>query len=308
VRTTLGTDTGGSVRSPAGYCGVVGLKPTFGRVSRQGIYPLSSSLDHVGPISATVAEAALTLDVAAGYDPADPASSSVGSSPAASLLGRDVGGLRVAYARDWFARDPEITRGVLSAMDDAVSQLTLLGIHIEEVSLPDYALFESCGAVILHAEALEVHRESMRARPRDYGRAAFRSLAAGVCLSPADIALAKRAGVQLSETLGGVFSRFEALVTVNTLTTAPPFSAFHRGAAVWTPMRTLPFNLTGHPALVVPAGLSRGLPVSLQIVGQHFDEAQVCRIGDAFEKSTDHSVLRPPEISRVPERKYSETA
>jgi aspartyl-tRNA(Asn)/glutamyl-tRNA(Gln) amidotransferase subunit A len=295
LRTAIGTDTGGSVRSPAGYCGVVGLKPTFGRVSRHGVFPVSSSLDHVGVVSATVAEAALTLDALASYDARDPASSPNTAIAAAAFLDRGIEGLRIAYVRDWFAHDSALMPGILSAMDDAVSQLTLLGARVDDVQLPDYALMEAIGAVVLHAETLEIHRATLRTRGTEYGRQAYQSLASGISLGADEVAEARTAARALRDEVdAAIFARYDALVTANTLTTAPPVSAFQNGEPVWTAMRTLPFNVTGHPALAIPTGLVDGLPVGMQIVGKAFDEAAICRVGAAFELSTDHSVQRPP--------------
>lgn len=287
LRTSIGTDTGGSVRSPAGYCGVVGLKPSLGRVGKDGVFPLSRTLDHVGTVSASVAEAALTLDVIA-----DPGGD---GARAASQLDRDIAGLRIAYARDWFASDPGVMPQMVRVMDAAASQLSLLGARIEEVSLPDYAVFEASASVILHAEALAAHSAPLRERSADYGRLAFQSLMSGVCLSEADVELARSVRSTLTEALQDrVFNRFDALLTANTLATAPAFSSFDGKRAVWTPMRTIPFNLTGHPALAVPAGFIGGLPAGMQIVGRPFGEATICRIGHAFEQATDHSTERPP--------------
>ncbi len=270
LRTAIGTDTGGSLRSPAGYCGVVGLKPTFGRVSRRGVFPLSPSLDHVGPVAASVAEAALTFDAIADEGP-----------KASARLGQDIAGLRIAYARNWFARDPELTPELLQAMDAAVGGLARLGALIDEVELPDYAVMEAAGAVILHAEALAVHRATLAGTGAGYGRQAWQSLLSGLCLTPADLAAAHRAAACLRAAIDSeVFARHDALVTVNTLTPAPPVAAFAGDTPVWTPMRTLPFNLTGHPALAVPVGAVGGLPAGMQIVGRFNDEAGICCIGN----------------------------
>lgn len=286
VRTAIGTDTGGSIRSPSSYCGVVGLKPTYERVSRRGVFPLSPSLDHVGPISATVEEAALTLDA-------------ISDAGAASSLHDGIVGKRVAYARDWFAADPETHPAALAAMDDAVSALTLLGAVVEEVQLPDYALFEAAGAVVLQAEALSIHRAALRDQPQDYGRLAFQNLLTGLTLTDDDVALARRASAELARRFNAeIFSRFDALVTVNTLTPALPFSAFDGVTSVWTHMRTFPFNVTGNPVLAVPTGFHQGLPLGMQIVGRHGDEAGICTIGQAFEMGTDHAMQRPP-VPRV---------
>ena len=278
VRFAIGTDTGGSIRSPAAYCGIVGLKPTFGAVSTQGVQPLSPSLDHVGPLARTVAEARQVLSVLTGA-PLPP-------------LPRDLAGLRVGHARDW-ADAPEAAPGVLAATDDAVSVLTLCGASAALVGLPDIALSEAAGAVILHAEALALHRDRVGGRGADIGRMAYQSLIAGALLTPDDVALARRQALALRAGIDAALDRCDVLVMPTTLTPAPPFSAFAAGAAVWTPMRTLPFNVTGHPALSVPMGFADGLPLGLQIVGRHGDEATVLRVGAAFEAATDHGVQRP---------------
>lgn len=277
IRTAVGTDTGGSVRSPASYCGVVGLKPTYGLLPVEGTVPLAPSLDHLGAISATVAEAAITVDVMAGRNE--------GGNGAASRIGMGVGGLRVGYARRWFAEDPTLDPGILTALDAAVSQLSLLGATVEEIDLPDYDLFEGAGAAILHAEAFELHKANLAAHPEAYGRKAYQTLVAGAMLSKADHAAARRAGAALRDRLDTeIFAQFDAIVTATTLTTAPSFAEIGKSAA-WTPMRTIAFNVTGHPALSLPVGLSGGLPVGMQIIGRHHDEATVCQLGSTYEQS-----------------------
>jgi aspartyl-tRNA(Asn)/glutamyl-tRNA(Gln) amidotransferase subunit A len=283
LRTSIGTDTGGSIRSPSSYCGVVGLKPTYERISRDGVFPLSPSLDHVGPISASVAEAAITLDAITP------------ETGAASRLGEGIAGRRIAYARDWFANDPGADPSVISALDAAASVLSLLGARIEEITLPDYALFEAAGAVILQAEALAIHAPHLRANPDLYGKLARQNLLTGLALDDADVDFARRAAAELGRRLQDeVFGTFDTLLTVNTLTPALPFSAFDGETSVWTHMRTFPFNLTGNPVLAVPAGFKNGLPLGLQLVGRHGDEAGLCAVGHAFEHATDHTAQRPP--------------
>jgi aspartyl-tRNA(Asn)/glutamyl-tRNA(Gln) amidotransferase subunit A len=284
LRTAIGTDTGGSIRSPASYCGIVGLKPTYERVAREGVFPLSPSLDHVGPLSATVAEAAITLDV-------------IADASASGRLTEGVAGKRIAYARDWFASDPDADPAAIAAMDDAVSALSLLGARIEEVTLPDYALFEAAGAVILQAEALAIHAQDLKARPEQYGRLAYQNLLTGLVLTDSDVAAARAAAAGLSHRLQAeIFDTFDALVTINTLTPALPFSAFDGVTSVWTHMRTFPFNVTGNPVLAVPIGFTGGLPLGMQIVGRRGDEAGICVFGHAFEQATDHSAQRPPAL------------
>jgi Asp-tRNA(Asn)/Glu-tRNA(Gln) amidotransferase A subunit family amidase len=149
IRLAIGTDTGGSIRSPAAYCGSVGLKPTYDRTSRAGAFPLSPSLDHTGPLAATVEEAALALDAM---------TESASWRPASSRIGQPITGLKIAYARDWFADDPQASPALIRAMDEAASTLSLLGAQITLVTLPDYAPYEAAASIILHAEALEEHR------------------------------------------------------------------------------------------------------------------------------------------------------
>ena len=293
VRAAVGTDTGGSVRSPASYCGTVGLKPSFGRVPRTGVFALAPSLDHVGPLAATVQEAALMLDAVSGPCAGDAASLSHSWRPAMGLVGQDMAGRRVGYARHWFVHDPACDPAVIRAMDDAVSQLSLLGMRIEEISLPDYALYEAAGSVILHAEALATHRHLVAEHADKYGRMTLQSLAVGAAVTPADLAVARQAATLLSGTMAAHFQRFDVIVTPTTLTPAPRFVAFEGGSAVWTPMRTLPFNLTGTPVLSLPIGFSGGLPLGMQIAGAAGAEDAICAIGHAFETATDHALMTP---------------
>ena len=281
VRVALGTDTGGSVRSPAAYCGLVGLKPTHGLIPMDGVFPLSPSLDHLGPMAASVAEAALMLDAM------------VPGTGAVAALSGDIASLRIGYARDWFANDPEAAPDLIAAMDDAASTLSMLGAKITLIPMPDYALAEAAGAVILHAEALEVHRDTLRERFDLYGRQPRQSLAAGAGITPADMARARAAGQRIAAQIDAIVSDCDAIIAPTTLAPAPPVSAFLGDETVWTAMRTLPFNLTGHPAMSLPIGFSGGLPLGMQIIGARRAEPMICRIGAAFEAATDHSVQSP---------------
>lgn len=289
LRTTIGTDTGGSLRGPASYCGTVGLKPTFGLVPREGVLGMSPSMDHVGPMSATSLEAALTLDVLAGANP---------EQSAARLVNEPITGVRIGYARDWFASDSSTHPAVLEAMDAAISTLTELGAVVERIGLPDYAAIEVAAAAVLLSEGFERHAPEIAAHPEHFGRRTLESIIAGAAVSPGQYAEAKRAGAAFRDHLDReIFSRFDALVTVCTLTPALPLSAFAEKAA-WTPMRTIGFNLSGHPVLALPMGLHEGLPLGMQIVGAHFGEARICQLGHAFERATDHSAQRPPQPAR----------
>ncbi|HEV7292906.1 MAG TPA: amidase [Devosia sp.] len=285
LRTAIGTDTGGSVRSPAAYCGVVGLKPTYGGVSRDGVFPLSWSMDHVGPVSATVGEAAVTLDAISEPNR---------GAAAASKLGQQEHRLRVTYARNWHLDANGLLPPTAALLDQAASQLSLLGYEIQEVELPDYQEIEDCGAVILQAEAYAVHEYNLRCRAGDYGRLAYQSLASGFALSAADLLQAQRARTAIAEQMNQVLAGCDVLLTASVLGTAPKFSEFDGIAPRWTAMRTLPFNLTGHPALALPIGFVDGLPVGMQLVGKHWDEATVCQVGHHYEQAAGWADLRPP--------------
>lgn len=285
VRLAIGTDTGGSIRSPAAYCGCVGLKPTYDRVSRAGAFPLSPSLDHTGPLAATVEEAALALDAM---------TEGAQWRPATSRIGQPVAGLKIGFARNWFAEDPQASPALIRAMDEAASTLSLLGAEIRLISLPDYTLYEAAASIILHAEALEEHRALIRDHAADYGRPTLQCLAFGAALDPEDVAKAREAQARLTAEMLAAMEGCDLILTATTLTAALPFSAFDGEKAVWTPMRTIAFNLTGQPALSLPAGFENGLPLGLQLVGRAGDEDLLCAVGHAFERATDHSVQRPP--------------
>lgn len=281
VRVAIGTDTGGSIRSPAAYCGVVGLKPTFGTVSLEGVQPLSPSLDHVGPIARTVEDAALVHGVLAGVPVGD--------------VNNGITGLRVGYARDWTTGD-DTTAALRDCLDAAVATLSMNGAEIALVQLPDINLMEAAGAIIIHAEALETHATDVTGTGGPTGRMAYQSLIAGSALTDDDVARARRIAAHLRNQIDTILDSFDVIVTATTLTPAPPFSAFDAGQAVWTPMRTLPFNATGHPALSVPMGFVGDLPVGMQIIGRHRAEAMILQVGAAFEIATDHSLQRPRQI------------
>lgn len=284
VRLALGTDTGGSIRSPAAYCGCVGLKPSFGRVSLAGAFPLSPSLDHLGPLAATVAEAAMALDVLGEGGPWRPAS---------AMIGKDVRGLRIGYARNWFATDPQASPAVITALDDAAAVLSMCGAHVSLIELPDYAPYEAAASVILHAEALAEHASLIASRQDFYGKPTLQCLAFGAGVSELDLALARRAVKPLTDAMSLAMTGHDVVLTATTLTPALPFSAFGGEEAVWTPMRTIAFNLTGQPALSLPCGFAAGLPLGLQLVASIGAEDMLCRVGHAFEMATDHAVQRP---------------
>lgn len=286
VRLALGTDTGGSIRSPSAYCGCVGLKPSYDRVSCVGAFPLSPSLDHTGPLAACVHDAALALDAITEQPEA--------WRRASAQIARGANGLRIGYARDWFADDAQASPALIRAMDDAAGQFSMLGAKIIPLSLPDYAPYEAAGSIILHAEALAEHRDLMRDKLSLYGRPVLQCLAFGAAIDPEDVAQARIAQTALRAKMLAAMTDVDLVITATTLTPALPFAAFDGEKAIWTPMRTIPFNVTGQPVLSMPIGFDGRLPLGMQIIGRHGDEDLICAAGHAFERATDHSVQRPP--------------
>jgi aspartyl-tRNA(Asn)/glutamyl-tRNA(Gln) amidotransferase subunit A len=298
TRVALGSDTGGSIRSPAANCGAVGIKPTYGLVSRRGVFPLSYSLDHVGTIAWSVQDAALTLNVIAGHDPADPSSVAGPVPDFTAELGQGIEGLRIGYARGLFDGVAGVSPEIVSLMDASAERIAGLGALVEEVTLPDFELFKACGRLIMTAEAYAIHEEDLRTRPRDFGRYMYQRIVSAAALSAADLIQAMRLRRELTVSLNrDLFSRYDALITTVALVPAAHFDEF---PVDWPPpslsvaVQTVPFNVTGNPALVVPAGFSSaGLPIGLQIVGRVFDEPRLLRIGAAFEAVAGVTSKRP---------------
>jgi aspartyl-tRNA(Asn)/glutamyl-tRNA(Gln) amidotransferase subunit A len=288
LRVALGSDTGGSIRGPACLCGVVGLKPTYGRVSRRGVYPLSYTLDHCGPLTRSVADMAAVMQVIAGHDPADPGSAAVPVPDFAAALGQGVAGLRIGYARDLFAGNPLLHPDVLAAVDEAAAALQRLGAIVEPVPLPDYALFEACGRCLLAVESYAIHEADLKSRPLAYGRQTYQRLAAGAALSGADFVQALRLRRELTAAVHDrVLGAHDAIITAAGLSPAPRFDQFGPDAYRWRGMVNFPFNVTGSPALAMPVGLSASqLPLGLQIVALPFEEPLLLRIGAALESVT----------------------
>ena len=288
----LGTDTGGSVRNPASCCGLMGLKPTYGLVSRRGVFPLSFTLDHVGPMARDAADAALMLEVIAGHDPADP-----GSAPSVAkhyLAGIDGGiaGLRIGFVRHFHeGADPE----VIAALEEAARILAAAGATVTDVTLPPLAEMAGANRVILGAEAWSIHARWLRERPGDYGGKTRRRLLAGAFLSGGDYVDAQRIRTGHIAAVEAVFRDVDVLLCASSF---DPACAIDDDAAVertYPRQARAPFNVTGHPALAMMSGLSTGgLPTSLQLVGRYWDDALLLRVARAYERATAWHEMRPP--------------
>jgi aspartyl-tRNA(Asn)/glutamyl-tRNA(Gln) amidotransferase subunit A len=294
VRMAMGSDTGGSIRGPAAYCGTVGLKPTYGLVSRRGVFPLSTTLDHCGPLSWTVEDSAIALQTIAGYDALDPASVDVPIPNYLDGLDRGVDGLRIGLPRHFFAKTEDVSAEVVAAIDRAAERLAKLGAVVEEITLPDYELFNACGRIIMYTEAFAIHEQDYQRRPLDFGQLTYLRMTLGAFVTGADIQQAMRLRRELSRAVNLQLKTYDALITASALIPAPAFADIDPNNPPNWPIQTMPFNVTGNPAMSIPTGFSAsGLPLSMQIVGRAFDESMVLRIGAAFESATGLSARRP---------------
>ena len=293
VRMAMGSDTGGSIRGPAAYCGTVGLKPTYGLVSRRGVFPLSTTLDHCGPLSWSVEDSAIALQVIAGYDALDPASAEVPIPDYRAGLNDGVRGLRIGLPRHFYAHAENVSPEVVAAIDRAAQTLAEAGAIVEDITLPAFDLFSLCGRVIMFSEAYAIHEQDFQARPLDFGLLTYLRMTLGAFVTATDLHQAMRLRRELAVAVNTALKTHDALITASALAPAPSFAESKPGTPSWA-MQTMPFNVTGNPAMSVPTGFSAsGLPLSMQIVGRAFDDATVLRIGAAFETATNLLGKRP---------------
>jgi aspartyl-tRNA(Asn)/glutamyl-tRNA(Gln) amidotransferase subunit A len=298
VPATLGTDTAGSIRIPACFCGVTGLRPTTGRVSNRGVVPVSFTLDTVGPIAPSAEDCAILLEVIAGHDPGDPTTVDVPVPSYRRELARGVDGLRVGVVSELVERaDPRIA----AAVREAIEKLASAGADVEETAVP---LLEEAGTIlqlIMLPEASEVHLPWLRSRLDEYGADVRARLLAGLLLPGTAGVTGRRARRWYCEQLDGVLSRFDALAAPQMLTMPPRIgedTVEVGGEQVLYRLSVIPTNspwtLAGLPVASVPCGFVDGLPVGLALVGPRFAEATVLRLAQAFQMTTDWHERRPP--------------
>jgi len=291
----LGTDTGGSVRNPASVCGIVGVKPTYGLVSRRGVFPLSYTLDHIGPLTRTVADTALMLDAIAGYDPDDPGSAPTQSRHFGRLLDRGVRDLRIGFVRHFHETDTPAHPEVTAALEDVARVLQAEGAEVRSVTLPALTEFAGINRVILCSEAWSIHAPWLRERPGDYGQLARRRLLPGAFMTAGDYVGAQRRRLQLIAAVEDVLRDVDVLLCASSMDPASRLDDPAETSRTYPRQARTPFNVTGHPALAMMAGLaSNGLPVSVQFAGRYFDDATVLRVAAAYERATPWHKKRPP--------------
>jgi len=299
VPVALGSDTGGSIRGPASLCGVVGLMPTFGVVSRTGVITNSYTFDHCGPLARTVEDAALVLQALAGHDPSDPGSLQRPIPDYRVTLGQDLRGLRIGVLRHHWEDDIPASADMRAAMDAALDVLRGLGAELSECRLRPLGEYFDVKIIVAESEIFSIHQKNLVARPKDFG-ADFRSrVLPSVLFTANDYVQASRERRRMQLEMQPLYERFDAFVTAG-MGEAPRL-ADYRSVSFWQkPSLLTAWNVTGQPVLALPNGFgSNGLPLGMQILGRPFGEPTILRIGHAYERATEWHTRRPRLVAGV---------
>ena len=290
----LGSDTGGSIRGPAALCGIVGLKPTYGLVSRAGVYANSFTFDHAGPMTWTVEDCAIMLQALAGHDPKDPASADRAVPDYRAALTGDIRGLRIGVLRHLYEEDLTVAPEVHAALEEAYSVFRSLGARVEEARIRPAADYYAVKITIAESELYAVHEAELRARLGEFGTDFLGRVLPAILYSSSDYVQAQRERRTMLAEMAPIYAQYDVLLAPTAGGPAPRLDAW-RTIRFWQQASlTTPFNVTGGPALAQCMGFTdAGLPLSLQIVGRPFDEATVLRAAHAYEKATAWRRHRP---------------
>ena len=291
----LGSCTGGSIRGPASLCGIVGLKPTYGRVSRFGVVTLSWSQDHAGPMTRTVEDTAFMLQAIAGHDPRDPTSSHAPVPDYSRSLREDIRGVRIGLPRHYFFDDdPGVNREVVARVEQAVSVLEELGAHVEEVTLPSLDYVRAANSVIMVSEAFAYHEPNLKTRPQEFGEIVRGRFRIGGLMSASDYLQAQRVRTWARRDFAQLMKTVDFLVTPTMTQPAAAFEGFDPMSTTRGKSFTAPFNVTGLPAISVPCGFTEnGLPIGMQIAGKPFDEPGVIQAAYTYQQYAGWHQLNP---------------
>jgi aspartyl-tRNA(Asn)/glutamyl-tRNA(Gln) amidotransferase subunit A len=290
----IGTDTGGSIRGPAALCGIAGIKPTYGLVSRAGVAPAAFSLDHIGPMAWTAEDCALMLQALAGHDPHDPASASRPIPNYTAELGSGIKGLRIGVIHHFHETDNKVSEGTQRGITAAVAAFRDLGAEIREVQLSPLQDWLACGSLISITERAAAYEEWLRTRLGDFSERLGTRLMLGAFVSGVDYVQAVRRRRELRAELQMAMKRLDVVLTATQPAEAAKIDAVPKWDLFAAPSFTMPFNVAGYPAISVCSGFGvGGLPVAIQLVGKPFQEAMLFRVADAFEKATPFRDRRP---------------
>lgn len=302
----LGTDTGGSIRIPSALCGLAGIKPTYGRVSRHGVIPNSYTFDHCGPLAWTVEDCAIVLGAISGYDPADPASARREVPDFRAALTEDLRGIRIGLPTNWWEEEPPANPATMAAFARGIEVLESLGAKVDAFRLRSRQSYNDVRSVISRSELLSIYDADLRTRPHHFSADFIGRNLATTLFTATDMVHAQRERRRMLAELRAVYDRFDVLLTPAG-TPAPRLDALLGAgfADKWeNPNFYATFNLTGAPALVVCNGFTvDGLPLAMQIAGRPFDEATVLRVGHAYERATSWRTQRPalvPGAAKTP--------
>ena len=292
----LGTDTGGSIRNPAAMCGVIGMKPTYGLVSRRGVMPLAFSLDHVGPLTRTVMDNALMLNLIAGHDPHDPGSTRRGAVDYTAQIGSggNIKGIRVGVIRHFYTRDMVADAEMAAGIDAAVEQLAKLGASVREITTAPLADYLTINRTIMTSEAYATHETWLREQPQNYGALARERIMAGAFVRAADYVNATRLRRKMTDAFHALFADIDVAITASSMDPACRIDDVAANEYTYKRQARAPFNVTGSPALSVPTGFSKaGLPLAMQIVGKPWSEALLYRVAHAYEQAAGWHARHP---------------
>ena len=292
---SLGSDTGGSIRGPAALCGIVGLKPTYGRVSRYGVLPLSWSLDHVGPMTWTGEDTALMLQVIAGHDPKDATSSHEPVPDYSAALQTDLKGIRVGVPRHYFfADDVGLDEDTANAVEKGIQTLRELGATVQDIIIPSLSLSSVANTVIMISEANAYHEKNLKSQPQNFGEIARSRFILGGVFTSADYIQSQRARNKLKREFSEAFQTVDIMAMPVMSKPAAALKDFDPMGMMMSPSMMAPFNQTGIPAMSVPCGFSSaGLPIGMQIAAEAFNESAVIRAGHAYQKYVGWHKQRP---------------
>ncbi len=291
----LGTDTGGSVRNPATCCGIIGMKPTYGAVSLSGVFPLTYSLDHVGPMTRTVEDNAILFHAIAGHDPADPTTANRAPPDCLKDLKAGLKSVRIGVIEHFYKEDAEADPDQVRAIDQAVATLQKLGAQVTAIRLSPLSLWTDCNRTIHQAEAYAIHEKDVQERPEDYAALTRNRLLPGAFVSSAKYIRAQQLRGALCHEFADAMHDLDAVITLSSLLLPCRIDDPAAIAKTYDQQCRLVFNVTGTPAISVPTGhTAAGVPLAMQIAGRAFDEPMVYRIAQAFCAATGFADKRPP--------------
>lgn len=301
VMGAMGSDTGGSIRGPASHCGIVGLMPTYGLVSRAGVIPNSYTFDHCGPMTRTVEDCALMLQALVGYDPEDAGSIPVKAASYSAGLKRGIKGLRIGVVRHYWEEDLPAHEDLRHAMEAALGVLMKLGAKVEDCRTRPMQDALDVKVIIAETEIFSIHYRELVARPGDFGRDILGRILPACLFQAADYVAASREHRRMILEGRRLYDKYDVLVTTG-FGPAPRLDAY-RTANFWQRSNVFtPSNVTAGPALELCNGFSKnGLPLGMQVLGRPFDEATVLRVGHAYQQATDWHVRRPKLTPGAPQ-------